>query len=191
MLASVFAFDGVLASTLPLRAHALVDAAAAEQARLDTDAVLAVLPGRTLLEASLALFPEQAMSDPTLPELIALRAQRGFRALVQHGVPLDQRALQLLHDAATRGDKIVVRADSERRDVEPLLALAGLENSVSLLRCSDDAPRAPGASLLRSWEAIHARLANMGVSVREGTAFETDRETAAAATPFVHSTTVW
>lgn len=191
MLASVFAFDGVLASTLPLRAHALVDAAAAEQAKLETEVVLAILPGRTLLEASLALFPELATCDPTLPELIALRAQRGFRALVQHGVPLDQRALQLFHDAAMRGDKIVVRADSERRDVEPLLALAGLESRVSLLRCSDDAPRAPGASLRRSWEAIHARLSSMRVSVTERTALETNAETAAAAAAFVQAPIVW
>jgi beta-phosphoglucomutase-like phosphatase (HAD superfamily) len=191
MLASVFAFDGVLASTLPLRSHALVDAAAAEQAQLDVGAVLALLPGRTLLEASLALFPELALSDPTLPELIALRAQRGFRALVQHGVPLDQRALLRLQDAATRGDRIVVRADSERRDVESLLALAGLENSVSLLRCSDDAPRAPGASLQRSWEAIHTRLSPMGVSLTQRTAFETNSETAETAALFVQASHVW
>jgi len=191
LLASVFAFDGVLASTLPLRAHALVDAAAAEREHLDSHAVMAVLPGRTLLETSLALFPVQAASDPTLPELIALRAHRGFRALVQHGVPLDQRVLQRVHDTAARGGRIVMRADSERRDVEPLLVLAGLETSVSLLRCSDDAPRAPGASLLRSWEAIHARLLNMGVSVSERTAFETNNDTAAAAAPFVQDAIVW
>ena len=191
MLATIFAFDGVLADTLRLRAHALVDAAAAEQARLDTEVVLALLPGRTLLEASLALFPELSATDPTLPELIALRAHRGFRALVQHGVPLDQRALLRLQEAATRGDRIVVRADSERRDVESLLALAGLENSVSLLRCSDDAPRAPGASLRRSWDAIHARLSNMGVSVTERTALETNSETAEIAALFVHVPNVW
>ncbi len=191
MLATIFAFDGVLADTLRLRAHALVDAAAAEQARLDTEVVLALLPGRTLLEASLALFPELATTDPTLPELIALRAQRGFRALVQHGVPLDQRALRRLQEAATRGDRIVVRADSERRDVESLLALAGLETSVSLLRCSDDAPRAPGASLQRSWEAIHMRLSDMGVGVPERTAFESNGETAETAALFVQVPNVW
>lgn len=176
MPAVIYAFDGGLARNTPLRVHALVDAAAAESQQLDATVVAQVVPGRTFLEASLALFPEAAASDPTLPELIALRAQRGYRALVQHGVPLAEQLLLQLHTASTRGDRIVIRADSERRDVEPLLTMAGLEHVVSLVRCSDDAPRAPGRSVQRSWEAIDARLGALQVTVTSRTAYETSSD---------------
>lgn len=185
MPALILAFDGVLADTLPLRSHALADAAAAEFHPRTLEAVRAVIAGRTLLEAALALFPQEAASDPTLPELVALRAQRGFRHLVQHGAALNAERVRHLHEAAATGTRIVVRADSERRDVEPLLALAGLEHLVGVLRCSDDAPRAQGASLTRSWQAIADRLQGMGIPVTECTAHETSEETATVARRFI------
>ena len=185
MPALIVAFDGVLADTLPLRAHALADACAAEFNPRTHDEALAVIAGRTMLEASLALFPAEAASDPTLPELIALRAQRGFRHLVQHGVPLDADAVRGIQEASAHGTRVVVRADSERRDVEPLLAMASLEHHVSLLRCSDDAPRGPGASVVRSWQAIEARLTTMHQPLAERTAWEATETLRDLARPFV------
>lgn len=189
--AFIIAFDGGLARNSALRVHALLDAAAAEAHPLDAAAVAAVLPGRTFLEAALTLCHELAATDPTVPELMALRAQRGYRALVQHGVSFHAELMAQVHTASAAGHRVIVRADSERRDVEPLIMLAGVEHMITLLRCSDDAPRGAGASLRRSWEAVHARLDNMGVGVTERTAFETSRETADTAAPFVQSTLVW
>ena len=176
MPAAIFAFDGILAATIPLRAQALVLSADAEGHVIDAAHAARVLPGRTLLEAAAALLP-QAQHDPTLAELVALRAQRSYRALVAHGVSFDRNALALLHDAVRRGDRIVVRADSERRDVEPLLALAGLEHVVHLLRTSDDPPRGAGPSLTRSWQAIDQRLNSMSLRADRRTAWESSVET--------------
>jgi beta-phosphoglucomutase-like phosphatase (HAD superfamily) len=185
MPALILAFDGVLADTLPLRTHALADACAAEFHPRTREQVGAIIAGRTMLEASLALFPAEAARDPTLPELIALRAQRAYRHLVQHGVPLRADVVRDMQDAIVHGTRIVVRADSERRDVEPLLAMASLDHQVNLLRCSDDAPGAPGASLGRSWQAIDGRLTAMQQPAAERIAWETGESTAAAAQPFV------
>lgn len=184
MPALIVAFDGVLADTLPLRAHALADACAAEFNPRTHEQALALVPGRTLLEAALALFPEQATSDPTLPELVALRALRGYRHLVQHGVALRTDVLHSIREAVSSGTRVVVRADSERRDVAPLLTMAGLEHQVALLRCSDDAPRAPGASLERSWQTIDERLHGMRFGVAERSAIEPSEDTARVARSF-------
>lgn len=185
MPALIVAFDGVLADTLPLRAHALADACAAEFATRTEAQALVVLPGRSMLEAAMALYPEEAERDPTLPELVALRAQRGYRHLVQHGVPMHTEALAAVREASARGTRVVLRADSERRDVAPLIGMAGLDHLPAFVRCGDDLPRAAGASLARSWLAIHARLDGMRIGIAERTAWETSAETAAAATPFV------
>jgi beta-phosphoglucomutase-like phosphatase (HAD superfamily) len=183
--ALILAFDGVLADTLPLRAHAIADACAAEFHPRTQEQVRALIAGRTMLEAALALFPAEAASDPTLPELVALRAQRAYRHLVQHGVPLRADTVRDIQDAIVQGTRVVVRADSERRDVESLLAMASLEHQMSLLRCSDDAPRGPGASIGRSWQAIDARLTAMQQAAPQRIAWESDEWTAAAARPFV------
>ncbi|MCA2982437.1 MAG: hypothetical protein ACK6DR_14090 [Gemmatimonas sp.] len=172
MPALIVAFDGVLADTLLLRAHVLADAAAAEFQPRSMAAALAVLPGRTLLEAALALFADETERDPTLPELVALRAQRGYRQLVTHGVPVHPAVVDEMEAAGRRGDRVVVRADSERRDVEPLLALLGLDHTLAFLRCSDDRPHGAAASLVRSWQAIDGRLNGLRQPPSERVAWE-------------------
>jgi hypothetical protein len=136
-------------------------------------------------EAALALVPVAAVGDPTLPELIALRAQRRYRHLVQHGLPLHADGVQQVREQAARGVRIVLRADSERREVEPLIAMAGFGHLVSVLRCSDDAPHTREPSLVRSWHAIAERLQGMRVPVTECTVCESSAETAAVARGFI------
>jgi beta-phosphoglucomutase-like phosphatase (HAD superfamily) len=191
MPALIVAFDGVLADTLPLRAQTLADAAGAEFHPRAVDAALAVLPGLTFAEAAMALFPAEASSDPTLPELVALRAQRAYRHLAQHGVPFRAEVIRALQEASERGVRVVVRADSERADVEPLLAMAGLEHQTAFVRCSDDLPRGPEPSLVRSWRAIDTRLDRMQQPVTARTAWETSSETLLSAQPFVAASTLF
>lgn len=191
MPALIIAFDGVLADTLPLRARALADACAAEFKPRPLDGARAVIAGRTMLEAALALFPVDGASDPVLPELVALRAQRGYRHLVQHGVSLRADVIERLREGSARGTRIVLRADSERRDVEPLLHMAGLEHQVAVLRCSDDLPRSRDASLARSWHAIDARLASMHQPVAERDAWEASPASADTARAFVATVQLW
>ena len=171
---TIVAFDGIVANTLPLRTTALADAIAFECVTLGLSVhahdlfplLLPLLPGRTFNETMAvavaglpALQHEQIRDDLTLHDLIALRAQRAWSAMVAHGVPLHDGVLSRLQAHVGRGLRIVLRSDSQRREVEPLLRLAGLEDSMLFLRCADDLPRLAGVSALRaSYDAIDARL---------------------------------
>ncbi len=171
---TVVAFDGIIADTLPLRAQALADAIALEcgslgiivDARALCPRLLPLLPGLTFsecivvaVEQSPALLHETIRQDLTLHDIMALRAQRAWSAAVAHGVPLRDGVRDHLQTLVARGVRMVVRSDSQRREVEPLLRLAGLEDSMLLLRCADDLPRRSGVpSLQASYEAIDARL---------------------------------
>jgi beta-phosphoglucomutase-like phosphatase (HAD superfamily) len=183
MPALILAFDGVLADSLPLRRHALREGCDGEGVAVSDHALTELLPGRSLGEA--AEYVVQDHADPTVAALIALRAQRTYSALMAHGVPLFPEAVRALRAHAAWGGRVVIRADSERRQVEPLLALAGLEPMISLLRCCDDGPRGAAPSLQRSWEAIDARLTRLGIAASARTAGEATTATAAVARPFV------
>lgn len=130
------------------------------------------MPARTFAECAAVLLDAQAINDPTLVDLMALRAQRVYRALIAHGAPLHQTGVALLSMAHTQGHRVVLRADSERRDVEPLLTLAGLEANVSLLHCSDDPPRGPAVSIVRAWQVIDQRMERLEVPRSARTAHE-------------------
>lgn len=207
MRATIIAFDGCLADTLPLRRHALREACTAEGVAVAEHRLEDALPGCTFAEAVAVLASSSAdssgtrgegtlqgseawLADPTLGELIALRAQRAFGALVAHGVAMRHDLVDALRAQHAAGTRVVIRADSERRHVEPLLALAGLDHVVSLLRCCDDRPRGAEPSLRRSWVAIDARLNRLGVGQTDRTACETTAMTAATAAPYVATVTV-
>lgn len=183
MRATVVAFDGLLADTLGLRAHALREACAAEGLDgTDVDIDTAIV-GQTFAEAAEQI--AQGHVDPTISELVALRAQRAYGALVAHGVPFRTEFVSAVRALAANGSRIVVRADSERRHVEPLLSLAGLEHVVGLLRCSDDLPSSAEPSLVRSWMAIDTRLARLGIPETQRTAAETSDACASVAARYV------
>ncbi|MFN9204572.1 MAG: hypothetical protein ACK6DP_16140 [Gemmatimonas sp.] len=183
MPALILAFDGVLADTLPLRAHALREACTAEGLTPSVDAITDLLPGLTFAEAAGAL--AEGHPDPTIADLIALRAQRAYGALVAHGVPLNAASVRAMHDASARGTRLALRADSERRHVVPLLTLAGLEYLVGVLRCSDDLPRGPQPSLVRSWTVLDKRLDRLAIDVPARTAWEAAPWPAVVAQPYV------
>ncbi len=197
---TIVAFDGILADTLPPRARALADAIAQECAALpvpiDVHAILpqliVLLPGRTFSESIAvaveqlpALQHERIRHDVTMHDLIAMRAQQAWSAGVAHGVPFLDGVLGRLQAAVARGTRMVVRSDSQRREVEPLLRLAGLEDSMLFLRCSDDLPRlAGGTSLQASYEAIDARLDRQRVPRAQRDAVEVNEGTVAFALGF-------
>lgn len=160
--ALILAFDGVLFDTLPARTAALREALAAEGFDFSEDVVRAALPGRAMAEALQQLDP--APQDPTRHDLVLLRAQRLYAGIIAHGVPLLPEGLAALRDAVASGHRVVLRSDSERRHVEPLLALSGLETQVSLLRCADDPPRGGSSSFARSWQHIDERLQRLGIA---------------------------
>lgn len=192
---AILAFDGVVADTFPLRAYALAEAIAAECVPVTAADVLPYLPGRSLREAAIeaihrvpVLQQPRFRDDVTLHDLVALRAQRSWSAAAAQGVPLQPGVMAAVPLQLARGRRLVLRSDSQRREVELLLQLAGLEDSVLFVRCADDAPRVMGAtSLEASHRAIAARLDAQRIGRDERVAVEYDAHSAAQAAPFVHA----
>lgn len=187
MPATIFAFDGALFDTLPARSAALHEALQAEGVTADVNMLASLLPGRTFGEVVHEL--PMLTSDPTVADLVVLRAQRLYAGIVAHGVSVRHEGLAVLRDAQRAGHRLVVRSDSDRRHVESLLALSGLEAEIGLVRCADDPPRQTQSSLARSWEAIDQRLTRLGIPAAERVAVEATPRTLAAAGEVVLSGT--
>ncbi len=201
---TIVAFDGIVADTIPRRATALAtalaDAITAEGASLQIDVRMhdilpplrAWLPGRTFSEAVAvameqlpALQHDGIREDVTVRDLIALRAQRAWSEMASHGIPLRDGVQSWLQSALGRGLRMVLRSDSHRREVEPVLRLAGLEDSMLFLRCADDLPRVPRVSTLQaSYEAIDVRLDRQRLPRTQRDVVEADDGAAAIALGF-------
>lgn len=162
----VVAFDGQIVDTLPLRTRALDEALASVAGFTGGDLRVA---GRDFAEAARLVLerlardgavPDDAVE--TLVDLVSLDAGRRYSALLSHGVSLALDAEVLLATLQRTG-RVVARADSARRDVSSIMALGALEHVFMFIRCSDDAPRLPGASTLESsMAAISARVRPAG-----------------------------
>lgn len=137
MPALIVAFDGVLADTLGLRAEAIGAACLEEHLTVDVDNIRPVVAGRSLDEAVVHLLRERRgalpktgtdpAADDTTIDLVSLRAQRHYAARLVQGVALNATIQQQILDRSRAGHRIVIRADSLRRDVEPLIMLSDLE----------------------------------------------------------------
>lgn len=154
--------------------------------------LLPLVPGRTFTESMAvavesipALQHERMRDDVTMHDIIAWRAQHAWATIVAHGVPLQDGVLARWKSLVARGVRIVLRSDSQRREVEPLLRLAGLEDSMLFLRCADDLPRRAGAtSLQASYEAIRTRLERVRVPLAQCDVVDVFGGTAALALGF-------
>ncbi|MEP6833173.1 MAG: hypothetical protein ABJB74_07245 [Gemmatimonas sp.] len=187
----VVAFDGILVDTLEFRATAIVDALAAEGVVTNVRTVLFIVPSLSLPEA-IRIAAKADHVDETTLDLAVLRAERLIGDLGARGATLNLAVCDRLRRAAAV-TRIVVRADSRRREVEPLIALAELDSVVSFVRCSDDAsvpntndtkgvasplhaPEAQPSSLERSYAHITRRLYGnrslLGTSAEIGIALE-------------------
>jgi len=200
---TILAFDGIVADTIPLRATALAEAITLECTLQEIDVhahdmlpvLHALMPGRTFSEAMCVaieqlpvLQHERIRHDVTVHDLTALRAQRTWSAMASHGVPLHDGVLKWLQATMSRGLRVVLRSDSQRREVEPVLRLAGLEDSMLFLRCADDLPRFAGSSMLQaSYAAIDARLDRQRLPRTQRVAVEADSETADFALGFAET----
>lgn len=177
----VIAFDGILFDTLEFRATAVANALAAEGIATEKDAILSALPARSLAEVIRFVVPQHALDETTF-DLAALRAERIISELGSRGAMLNVAVRDRLRRAAAV-TRIVVRADSRRRDVEQLLSLAELDSVVSFVRCSDDTDNASvrstdtaNESIERSYAHIVRRLCSnrslLGVASSIGVAVE-------------------
>ncbi len=181
--AIVVAFDGLVVDTRAARGLALSEAVSAEFAPCAIEEAMPLLAGRSLEEAIEAALPTQV--DATTRDLTVLRARRAYSGMVQQGIPLQPDAASWLRARALAGERIVLRADSARREVERLLQLSGLDELLAFVRCADDLPRAIGvASLPQSWRAIAGRLEALRVAPERCVAYECDVVGAACARSF-------
>ena len=158
----VIAFDGILFDTLEFRATAVVNALAAEGVETNLQHVLSVLPSHSLAETIRAIAGD-AHTDETALDLASLRAQRAIAELGSRGAVLNVAVRERLTRAAAV-TRIVVRADSHRRQVEVLLRLAELDAVVSFIRCSDDhGDHASDHTIARVGTQSHGGVANVQV----------------------------
>jgi beta-phosphoglucomutase-like phosphatase (HAD superfamily) len=177
----VIAFDGVLFDSLGARAMVLSDALVAEGLVVEEESVRDAIAGRTLSEAVRFIAHrarENAASrtlDDTSLDIATIRAGQAYAALANRGFSLNTGVRDTIQRAATI-TRVVLRADSRRREADSLLAFAGLETAVSMTRCSDDpAPRSAGSdshpdflnSLRHSYEAIAGRMRQNGALLGE------------------------
>lgn len=156
----IVAFDGLVAETLQLRAAALDRALTREGVDVSLPAALLAVPGRTLHEAIAVLVGD---NDQTLVDMVALRAQQDVSTRMGQGVSLAMNARAFIDAQRPIGARLVLRADSLRRDVERVLQLTDLEWAFTFVRCSDDLPRARGVSSVEgAYVAINQRLDALG-----------------------------
>lgn len=193
MKALIIAFDGVLARSIAVRADAIIAAVQAEAPsreglQTDRNALLEILPGRSIDEAVELGVPSP--EDPVLTQLVAMRAQRIYSRRLAQGIDFDADILALITTRSADGWRIVLRSDSLRRDIEPQLSLAGIDHLLAFCRCSDDqAPHTSASatshsSLEKSWLAIDTRLTSMHIASGNRESMESSSQTAAVAAAY-------
>ncbi|MEO7997918.1 MAG: hypothetical protein ABI852_10765 [Gemmatimonadaceae bacterium] len=164
----VVAFDGVLFDTLSLRATAIAESLVTEGVTVTHELVASIVASRSIAETIRMCLQkwqptESSTIDETLLDLVTLKASRAVSDLTARGASLHVTVRDKLRRAASV-TRIVVRADSRRREVEQLLIMAELDSIVSFVRCSDDgsppSEHVAGASTLeRSYAHIVRRMA--------------------------------
>jgi beta-phosphoglucomutase-like phosphatase (HAD superfamily) len=128
-------WEGVLADTGQARRDSMLDALAAEGVRFDATAYDECCLGLSVQEAASAAVG--AVVDPTLLELVTIRAQRHFAARVSNGFALQPGAALLLERAQLRAPIAIVTA-ARRAETESALRLAGFLDSCAAVVTADD-----------------------------------------------------
>lgn len=130
-------FEGVLVDTRAMRREALARALAEEGLASDVrgreDA--AGLPTRGAAAAAVARAGRAG--DETLAELVTLRAERHFAALLGKGVSLAPGARELV-GAAAGATRLGLVTRASRREVEFVLALAGFDAAFECVVAAED-----------------------------------------------------
>ena len=130
-------WEGVLADTFIARRDALTRALSFEGVLLDDNVVAAECLGRSTHAAAATALARAGRDDPTLVDLVALRATRSFAERIGKGFVLRQGARAfMLHVQASAPIGVVTSAS--RSETEFALRLAELDGAVSMVVCSDD-----------------------------------------------------
>ena len=194
----ILAFDGIVADTAEVRAHALAMAsieygvrpASGRASRKLVATLVKQLPGRSLTRMARAIVGDTAAADdPTLVELVALHAQRAISQRMRQGIDLAPQAHEWLEQHLVRGTRIVLRTDSIRADVDRALRMFDLHALFGVVHCADDPVAAMvrgtvRGSLKQSYASITHRLDGQDRTL-ERVAFESGDYATSIAAPFV------
>ena len=148
-------WEGVLVDTAGARRDALRDALAAEGIAFDDAAHEERCAGRSVRSSAACLLGARA-SDPTLVELVAMRAERVFATRLAHGFAIDPAAARFAERAQLRAPLVVVTA-AGRAETDAVLRLAGLHDSCAAIVTADDVTG--DAPTSESYERALAHLA--------------------------------
>jgi beta-phosphoglucomutase-like phosphatase (HAD superfamily) len=137
-------WEGVLADTGDARHEALLRALTEEGVRFDGAAYAECCAGLGVAAAARAALAHAGTVDPTLAELVALRAGRAFAARLAGGFSQQPGAAAFVAGTEPR-TRIAVVTGATRADTDVVLRLGGLEPSVSCVVCADDVDELPPA----------------------------------------------
>jgi beta-phosphoglucomutase-like phosphatase (HAD superfamily) len=149
-------WEGVLADTGAARRDSLQRALADEGVLLDAAAYDACCEALGVHGATSAALADVGRHDPTLAELVALRAGGAFAERLSQGFSLQPGAVEFITGAEHRA-RIVIVTTAARAETELALRLSGLESSVAHVIAADDALAAPPAPEM--YERALAKLA--------------------------------
>jgi beta-phosphoglucomutase-like phosphatase (HAD superfamily) len=130
-------WEGVLADTGAARRDSLLRALADEGVLLSAAVYDACCDGAGVHGAASAALASVGRSDPTLAELVALRAGRIFTDRLSRGFTLQPGAAEFVASAAHRA-RIAIVTRASRAETEVALRLSSLESAVAFVVTDDE-----------------------------------------------------
>jgi beta-phosphoglucomutase-like phosphatase (HAD superfamily) len=131
-------WEGVLADTRDARRDALLRALADENVHLDGNLYAMLCEGRSRPAAIASALRHAGLVDPTLADLVGLRASRAFAERLGKGFVLATGARELVEHLRVHAPVAIVTS-ATRAETEFVLRLAALEGTVATIVSADDA----------------------------------------------------
>jgi len=147
-------WDGVLADTGAARRDALLRALADEGVPSSPAVYDACCAGLDVPSAAAAALRAAGRDDPSLAQLVALRAGRAFVDRLAQGFSLAPGAADFLAVAAHR-TRVAIVTQAGRAETDVALRLAGVESAVAAVLTADDVTDPPPAPAVFTRALVH------------------------------------
>lgn len=149
-------WEGVLADTSSARRDALLRALADEGVLWTAAAYDACCGGLDVRAAAAMALARVGRDDPTLADIVALRASRGFLEWLGRGFVLMPDVPELI-EAIEHRTRLAIVTRAGRAETEIALRLSGLDRSIGIVVTADEVTDLPPAPAL--YERALAQLA--------------------------------
>ena len=147
-------WDGVLADTGAARRDAMLRALADEGVAWGEEAYDAHCAGLDVPAAAGVAVARIRGDDPTLVDLVALRAGRIFTDRLARGVTLQPGALEFLRVAESRA-RLAIVSRTSRAETDLFLRVSALDGMMACVFTADDVLQPPPSSELYEQAAAH------------------------------------